>query len=378
MWYAVTFIVVLILFPYVFYPILLTCLPKREKCNGSSIDKPRVSLYIAAYNEDSVIAEKIENSLDLDDSGCELEIVVGSDGSTDRTNDIVTAYSKRNKKIRLLDFQDRQGKVNVLNRGIPLCNGDIILLSDANAMYNKECLRRILPHFVDPKVGCVAGEKRIADSNGSISKNEGFYWKLESKIKALEDNVCTVIGADGACYAIRKSLFQTLPKETSVDDFLLSMKIVEQGFVIEYEPNAYSFEDTGSDVHQEMKRKIRIAAGNFYNMQFLKRFLGLDLISLMYVGHKVLRWISPFLYLLLTLSLGYLSLYSGLARIMLFMLLCSYSIPYMKYRGFGKAITDNKLSNICSYFYLTVWAQWLGYKKYRAGTQKAVWETIRE
>lgn len=377
MWYAVTFIIVLIFFPYFFYPILLRCLPKREKYNGSSIDKQRVSLYIAAYNEESVIAEKIENSLDLDDSGCEFEIVVGSDGSTDRTNEIVTAYSKRNKKVCLLDFQDRQGKVNVLNRGIPLCNGDIILLSDANAIYNKECLQQILPHFVDQKVGCVAGEKRIADSNGSISKNEGFYWKLESKIKALEDRVSTVIGADGACYAIRKSLFQTLPKETSVDDFLLSMKIVEQGFVIEYEPNAYSFEDTGSDVHQEMKRKIRIAAGNFYNMHFLKRFLGLDLISLMYVGHKVLRWISPLLFLLLTLSLSYLSLYSGIARLMLCMLLCSYAIPYMKYRGFGKVITDNNLGNTCSYFYLTVWAQWLGYKKYRAGTQKAIWDTIR-
>ena len=353
-------------------------LPKREKYNVLGTDRPLVSLFIAAYNEESVIAEKIENSLDLDNSGCELEIVVGSDGSTDRTNEIVTAYSKRNKKVRLLDFQDRQGKVNVLNRGIPLCNGDIILLSDANAMYNKECLQRILPHFIDPKVGCVAGEKRIADNNGSISKNEGFYWKLESKIKTLEDKVSTVIGADGACYAIRKSLFQTLPKETSVDDFLLSMKIVEQGFVIEYEPNAYSFEDTGSDVYQEMKRKIRIAAGNFYNMHFLKGFLRFDLISLMYVSHKVLRWISPILFLLLTLTLGYLSLFSGFAQAMLCILLCSYIVPYMKYRGIGKPFTNNKLGNICSYFYLTVWAQWLGYIKYRAGSQKAIWNTIRE
>ena len=187
-----------------------------------------------------------------------------------------------------------------------------------------------------------------------------------------------MIGADGACYAIRKSLFQTLPKETSVDDFLLSMKIVEQGFVIEYEPNAYSFEDTGSDVYQEMKRKIRIAAGNFYNMHFLKGFLRFDLISLMYVSHKVLRWISPILFLLLTLTLGYLSLFSGFAQAMLCILLCSYIVPYMKYRGIGKPFTNNKLGNICSYFYLTVWAQWLGYIKYRAGSQKAIWNTIRE
>lgn len=377
MWWIVALIITLILFPYVFYPIVLMLLPKREK--NETIEKKiySVTLYIAAYNEEGVIGEKLKNSMELDTSLCSLEIVVGSDGSTDKTNDIVQEYMKQYDNIRLLNFTDRAGKVNVLNRGIPLCKGEIILLSDANAMYNKDCLKSILPHFLNNVVGCVAGEKRVADNRGVISENEGFYWKLESKIKKLESEVATVIGADGACYAIRKSLFDVLPKDTSVDDFLLSMKIVEKGYVIEYEPNAYSYEETGSDIHQELKRKIRIAAGNFYNMQFLKNFIACDLLSFMYIGHKFLRWISPFLYFVLTLLLGYLALEDIRGIFLFILLLITYVIPVLKYKNICNWITDNKIGNICSYFYLTVWAQFIGYLKYKSGSQKAIWETIR-
>lgn len=378
MWCSILLLIILILYPYLFYPLILIMLPKTNNSICQKKAKYKVSLYIAAYNEEAVIEEKLKNSLELDVGNNELEIVVGSDGSTDKTNDIVNNYAKLHRNIRLLNFQDRAGKVNVLNRGIPLCNGDIILLSDANAMYNQYCLSNILPHFNDENVGCVAGEKRILDSHGNISNNEGLYWNLESKIKALEDRVATVIGADGACYAIRKKLFKQLPKDTSVDDFLLSMKIVEQGYKIAYEPNAYSYEETGSDVHQEIKRKVRIAAGNFYNLQYLKRFWSFDIVSFMYIGHKVLRWISPLLFLLLTMALLYMSINSLFALLMLCLLLLSYLFPYLKYNDTCSSITDSKIGSICSYFYLTVWAQWLGYKKYLSGTQKAIWETVRE
>lgn len=378
MWWVIVLLIILILYPYVFYPLILFILPKAKNATCRKIAKYKVSLYIAAYNEEAVIEEKLKNSLELDVGNSELEIVVGSDGSTDKTNEIVNRYAKLHSNIRLLNFQDRAGKVNVLNRGIPLCNGDIVLLSDANAMYNQECLNNILPHFDNPQVGCVAGEKRILDSHGNISNNEGLYWKLESKIKVLEDKVSTVIGADGACYAIRKSLFKQLPKDTSVDDFLLSMKIVEQGYKIAYEPNAYSYEETGSNVHQEMKRKVRIAAGNFYNLQYLKQFWTFDMVSFMYIGHKVLRWMSPLLFLLLTLALVYMAINSVFASVLLCILLLSYIFPYLKYKDKCSSITDSKIGSICSYFYLTVWAQWLGYKKYLSGTQKAIWETVRE
>lgn len=379
MWFIVLLLIILILFPYIFYPLILMLLPKKYKKRPDKevlLDKS-VSLYIAAYNEEKVIAEKLENSLSLDTVGISLEIVVGSDGSTDRTNEIVEKYIQKYSNVRLLNFKDRAGKVNVLNRGIPQCHGDIVVLSDANAMYNLDALQKIIPHFQDEQVGCVAGEKRVIDGNGAIGNNEGMYWKLEAKIKFLEAMVATVIGADGACYAIRKELFCTLPTDTAVDDFLLSMKIVEQGYRISYEPNAFSYEDTGSDVNQELKRKVRIAAGNFSNFRELNRFLQFDLISFMYVAHKVLRWISPLFFLLLTTILLIMSVYDFLAWIILIVLLFTYLIGYCKYNKFFSLLTENKVGKIISYFYITTWAQWLGYKKYKMGTQKAMWETIR-
>lgn len=377
-WILFFLLVILIIFPYALYPIVLKLMPGEKKYSGEKQKPESVTLFIAAYNEEKVIAEKLENSLKIKTEGIPFEIVVGSDGSTDRTNEIVKSYAEKFPEIRLENFTDRQGKVNVINRGIPLCKGEIILLSDANAMYNADCLQKILPHFENPHVGCVAGEKRIADESGMIGKNEGIYWKLESFIKKQESRVKTVIGADGACYAIRKELFETLPKDTSVDDFLLSMKIVEKGYKIEYEPGAYSSEETGQNMQQELKRKVRIAAGNFHNLTILKHFFKPSQESFMFISHKFLRWISPFLFFAMTLLLAWMSINSIVAGIFFVLLCITYLITFIKYLGIRNFITDNKLSKIFSYFYITVWAQWLGYLKYRKKSQGAVWDTIRQ
>ena len=289
-------IIILIVYPYLIYPLILWILSKRRTKQQKNIkdigsEKYSVTLLIAAYNEETVIKEKLDNALKLDLMGNNFEIVVGSDGSTDKTNEIVKAYSQKYPLIKLINYTDRAGKVNVINKSIAYCSGEIVILSDANAMYNEAAVINILKHFSDSHVGCVAGEKRIKTTDNMVSSNEGLYWKLESFIKKLEDKVSTVIGADGACYAIRRNLFMPLPQDTSVDDFLLSMKIVEQGYKIAYEKDAYSFEETGQTLQQELKRKIRIGAGNFYNLRFLKSFFHMSLESFMFLSHKFLRWI---------------------------------------------------------------------------------------
>lgn len=377
MWFAIGVAIFLIVYPYCGYPLFLKVLPKSKKYYEKDDGAFFVSLYIAAYNEEKVIAQKLENSLHLLTKGIPFEIVVGSDGSTDRTNEIIQQYMKQYDNIRLLNFSDRQGKVNVLNRGIPLCKGNIIILSDANAMYNTGCIMSIVPHFRDLRVGCVAGEKRVLQENRMISSNEGAYWKLESKIKRMESQIETVIGADGACYAIRKNLFVKLPKETSVDDFLLSMKIVEQGYCIVYEPNAYSMEETGRTLQDEIKRKVRIAAGNYYNLKFLKYFLKFNLVSFMFYSHKLLRWISPFIFILLTGMLMRQSLYSDIAKCMTGVLLCSYIVAVLRYGGIKNRLINNKIGNVFTYFYVTVWAQLLGFLVYARNRQKAIWDTVR-
>lgn len=381
LWIVVVVLIFFIVYPYIVYPVILKLLPKRtattKSIKSSSADRESVTLFIAAYNEEKVIADKLENSLKLNASGMNFEIVVGSDGSTDATNHIVRKYEEKYPNIRLLNFKERQGKVNVLNRGIPLCKGEIILLSDANAMYNEKCLECIMPHFKDADVGCVAGEKRMIRADGAISQNEGLYWKLESKIKQRESQVETVIGADGACYAIRKRNFRQLPSQTAVDDFLLSMKIVEQGYRIEYEPNAFSIEEAGVTMQQEWKRKTRIAAGNYFNLQFLTSFFKPSIVSFMFLSHKVLRWISPFIFILLTFCLGWLAKYDRLAMEIFILLITSYLIAYMKYKNVENILTNNRLSNLFSYFYLTVLSQFVGFCHWLTGVQSAMWNTIR-
>jgi biofilm PGA synthesis N-glycosyltransferase PgaC len=379
MWLIALLLIFLIIYPYVIYPAILYVLPKNSVAMLKKLPEiTNISLFIAAYNEEKVIKEKLNNSLVLETANVNLEIIVASDGSTDATIAIVKEFENKYSNIKLLDFKERQGKVNVINRGLQFCKGEIILLSDANAMYNRECLQKILPHFQNEKCGCVAGEKRVKAMETDISKNEGLYWKLESKIKQLEAKVKTVIGADGACYAIRKKLFCKLPKDTAVDDFLLSMKIVEQGYNIEYEPEAYSYEESGSSLKQELNRKIRIAAGNFYNLCYLKRFFAADIVSFMFISHKLLRWISPALFLALSLVLTVLTLESLTAIILLFLLVITYIGALINYNYNINIFLSDKLSRLITYFYLTVYAQLIGFIKYLSGKQKAVWNTIRE
>lgn len=346
MWFVIIALIFFIIYPYVLYPLILYVIKKEDTPAEETEGSLSVSLYIAAYNEEGIIGEKLDNSLRLKTGNIPFEIVVGSDGSTDKTNEIVANYACNHKNIRLLSFKERAGKVNVLNRGIPLCKGKIILLSDANAMYNEECLINLLRNFRNKKVGCVAGEKHIVKNGTMIGDNEGLYWKLESLIKELEAKVETVIGADGACYAIRKELFVPLPSDTSVDDFLLSMKIVEQGYQIAYEPNAFSMEETGSTMKEELKRKVRIAAGNFYNLKLLTSFMRLDKKSWMFISHKFLRWISPALFILLTIVLAVETFFSPIASIIFILLVISYLISYLKFQDMDNFVTNNKISNI--------------------------------
>lgn len=379
LWIVIIFLFFLIVYPYTVYPLILKFFPKYCAVNKKRkfVGKMSVTLFIAAFNEEKVIGKKLENSLELNSEGIDYEIFVGSDGSTDATNQIVRQYEKRYSNIRLLDFKERQGKVNVLNRGIPLCNGGIILLSDANAMYNSECLQRMVTHFRDSRVGCVAGEKRMLQTGEMISKNEGLYWKLESKIKRWESQVKTVIGADGACYAIRKSLFIQLPSNTSVDDFLLSMKIIEQGYRIVYEPDAYSVEEAGTTMQAEMKRKIRIASGNYYNLRFLKNFFKPSIVSWMFLSHKFLRWISPFLFIFLAIFLGIAGTRNYLFLISFIVFIGSFIVAVINYTTDSSKLINNKFINFVTYFYLTVFSQLLGAFKCLLKTQESIWETIR-
>lgn len=260
---------------------------------------PDVTLLIAAYNEEDSIDMKMENCRQLDYPRERLHIIWITDGSTDNTNQKLTNYSE----ITIYHQPSRNGKTAALNRGMQFVNTPFTVFTDANTMLNREAIREIIVPFADPNVGCVAGEKRILvrDKDTASSGGEGFYWKYESKLKAWDSQLYSTVGAAGELYAIRTPLFETMPTDTLLDDFMLSMRIACRGYKIAYCDKAYAIEDGSADMKNEEKRKIRIAAGGLQSIARLKPLLipnpfQLGLLRFQYISHRVLRWsITPIL-----------------------------------------------------------------------------------
>jgi cellulose synthase/poly-beta-1,6-N-acetylglucosamine synthase-like glycosyltransferase len=280
---------------YFGYPVLLRVLVAiRGTRPVRRDDTPRrVSFVISAYNEGAVIRRKLENALSLDYPRQLLEIVVISDGSSDDTDAIVLEYAARG--VKLAAQKDRRGKTAGLNNTVPHLTGDIIVFSDANAMYQPDALRKLVRNFADPDVGCVTGEARYL-KNGQTTADVGerMYWNYEMQVKRRETALGSVVGGDGAIYAIRKPLWKTLP-ETAINDFLNPLQIVSAGWRSVYEPEAVCYEETAAGIRREYKRRVRIVSRSWRAIfqapgvlnPFRVGFFALSILS-----HKVIRWLS--------------------------------------------------------------------------------------
>ena len=249
-----------------------------------------VTLVIAAYNEEEIIERKIKNCISLDYPGDLITIIFITDGSTDNTCPILEKY----KGIIHLHENERRGKLAAMNRAMQFVKTDIVIFSDANTMMNRESITRLVAHYANKKVGAVSGEKRIRKSDGwAVAKGEGLYWKYESWIKRLDSRLYTVVGAAGELFSVRTKLYTTLPEHIIIEDFVQSLLICTKGFVVRYEPGAYTIEQASVSVKDEMERKTRIAAGGFQAMAFLKKLLNIfryPTLSFQYISHRVLRW----------------------------------------------------------------------------------------
>lgn len=260
---------------------------------------PEVTLLIAAYNEEEVVEQKMRNSLAQDYPAEKLRIVWVTDGSNDATNERLAAWPE----AQVLFSPERRGKTAALNRAFALIDTPLVVCTDANTMLNREAVREMVRLFSDPEVGCVAGEKRVAAADGNAASTEGIYWKYESKLKEWDDRLRSACGAAGELFAVRKSLFRPVPEDTLLDDFLISMRIVMQGYRIAYSTRAYALETPSADMREEGKRKRRIAAGGLQAIARLRPLLNplrYGVFSWQYVSHRVLRWsLAPVLLLLL-------------------------------------------------------------------------------
>jgi cellulose synthase/poly-beta-1,6-N-acetylglucosamine synthase-like glycosyltransferase len=295
----------LVVYVYAGYPLLLVCirtLGARPVAKGDN--QPPVTLIVSAYNEAEVIGEKLANSLALDYAADRLQVLVVSDASTDRTDEIVRAST--DSRVSLLRMPVRSGKTLGLNEAVRVARGEIIVFSDANAMYAPDAVAALVRSFSDRRVGAVVGESTYSQAEGGADEDESLYWRYEVLIKRLESAVGSVVGGDGAIYAIRKSLYRPM-RADALSDFVNPMQIVHDGYRCVYELEARSVERGAGDFGREFRRKVRIVNRAWRAMMSLKGLLNpvrFGFFSLEVLSHKVLRWLVPvFLLVILTTNL---------------------------------------------------------------------------
>ena len=284
-----------VLYVYAGYPLLLAGLGAvmRRRVHKAPVE-PSVSLLIAAYNESKVIAAKLQNSLALEYAADRLEIVVASDGSTDGTAEIAAHFAD-GKRVRVLAFPENRGKLFALNDSIPKLRGEIVVFSDAASMLEPDALRRLVENLADPKVGGVSGVYRVRNTEHTqLGVQEDLYWKYETFLKRQESKLGSILGCHGALYAIRKSLYPFPAPSTINDDYVIPIRVLQQGYRVVYEPSAVAWEEA-----HEMKgfsRRVRIMTGNFEQLREIGALLHpLQPLNLcFFLSHKVARLVVPF------------------------------------------------------------------------------------
>ncbi|WP_313158830.1 glycosyltransferase family 2 protein [Sphingobacterium multivorum] len=277
------------LFPY---PIAI----KEMFQNSDGNELPPLTLFITAYNESEIIADKMLNCLELDYPKDKLNILWVIDGSTDDSRELLAKYPM----VKIIGSAHRKGKTAAVNHGMEYVKTPIVVFSDANCLLNAGALKIIARQFEDPTIGCVSGEKRVAFDNDDTvsSKGEGAYWKYESLLKKLDYEFYSAVGAAGELFAIRTELFAAMEEDTLLDDFMLSMRIALEGYRIAYTADAYAVEYGSLNMEEEGKRKRRIAAGGWQSIGRLLPLLNgfkFGKLSFQYISHRVLRWsVTPF------------------------------------------------------------------------------------
>lgn len=292
----------LVFFGYVGYPVVLWCLSRllgRSAVPPELPDErlPSVSLLVAAYNEESVIAERVTNALATDYPQGKFDAVIASDGSKDGTADVVRHHPAfGDSRLKLHDFSMNRGKATVLNTVLPELSGDVVLLSDANTEIEPGALRKLVRWFQDPKVGVVCGRLVLTDATTGTNA-DGAYWKYETFLKKCEGRLGALLGSNGAIYAIRRDLYVPIPDGTIVDDFVIPLLAKQRtGCGIVYDSSAVAYEETAPDVRSEFHRRVRIGAGGLQAIALLWRLLNpaRGWIAFTFFSHKILRWFCPF------------------------------------------------------------------------------------
>ena len=365
-------------YTYAGYPLLIALVSalRPYKVRRSEIE-PTVSVIITAYNEERDLTAKLENTLALDDPRELLEVIVASDCSTDRTDEITREFAARG--VHLCRQSERLGKTAAQNAAVEQARGEIILFSDATSLYEPDVLRALVPNFADSEVGCVAGRLIYVDGSDShVGRGARSYWGYETFLKRRESRAGSLIGASGCLYAVRKSAYVPLYHE-ACSDFIIATKMVEQGLRAVYEPNAVCIEQTNRQNDKELKMRVRIIAQTFTDLwrhrlmlnPFRSGFYGVQLLS-----HKVMRYLVPFFMMGLFIASAFLASGALSYRIMFAAQLACYACPALAWM-LDRVGIRSRLLAFPQYFILANLASLIACYQFLRGERYARWEPIR-
>ncbi|SDS23857.1 glycosyltransferase family 2 protein [Winogradskyella sediminis] len=383
-------LLIIIIYTYVGYGVVLYALVKikrlfkRKTEDTFSADEwPEVTLLIPAYNESDYVSQKMKNTMQLNYPSDKLKIVWVTDGSNDGTD----ARLKQYDNVELYHKDERKGKINAMNRVMPFVKTPIVIFSDANTDLGKDSIIHIVNCFKNAKVGCVSGEKRIVDktSDAAAGAGEGLYWKYESMLKKWDAELYSAVGAAGELFAIRTELYQEVEQDTLLDDFIISLRVAQQGYTIQYNPEAYAIETASANVKEELKRKVRISAGGIQSVIRLHALLNIfkyGVLSFQYISHRVLRWTVTPLSLLLLLpisailaaNIGFSSLhfYSLFFWAQLLMYVCALLGWLLENNA-----TSVKILFVPYYFFIMNLSVVLGFFRFINNNQSVNWERAK-
>lgn len=370
----------MLIYTYAGYPLLVFAVSRLfPKSVKKSAFEPTISIIITAYNEELALRVKLENTLALEYPAEKLEIIVASDGSTDKTDEIAGEFAASG--IKLFRQEGRLGKTATQNGAVEIANGEIIVFSDATTEYQTDVLRILAPNFADETVGCAAGKLIYIDrKKSSVGEGARSYWNYETFLKEAESAACSLIGASGCLYAVRRRNYVPMYPE-ACSDFLIATKIREQNLRTVYEPNAVSIEETNNQTDKELQMRVRVITQTLTDLwrhrgmmnPFKSGFYAVQLFS-----HKVLRYSVPLFLILILLSSFVLAFYSWVFDLLLFAQIVFYfaalaAMSIEKLNG-----TAPRILALPQYFVLANTAAVLAFYKFSRGERFAVWQPIRD
>ena len=361
------------------YPVLLVIVSRLRPRPVRKADlNPGVSVIITAYNEERDLAAKLENTLALDYDPERLEVIVASDCSTDRTDEIARTFAPRG--VRLHRQPERLGKTAAQNEAVARSRGEVILFSDATTMYSPDVLRVMMPNFADPSVGCVAGRLVYVDpAQSAVGRGARSYWGYETFLKRHESRACSLIGASGCLYAVRRSAYVPLYHE-ACSDFLIATVMVEQGLRAVYEPDAVCTEETNRRADKELRMRVRVITQTFTDLWRHRAMLnplrgGFYAVQLL--SHKVLRYLVPVFLIAILVASALLAPQSTFYTFVLIAQLGFYAAALVAW-ALEHAGAHSRLLALPQYFMVANVASLIACYKFLRGERYARWEPIRE